>query len=111
MKKLFLLPIFIMLCACGVIRNAEVRQMSAGQVSQIDDETLCQDARRMVVLREHVPVTVIRELQKRNLEACMESNGSNQGSQLQPYQTHTPTPQQSTNSYNKIIVCDSTGCF
>ena len=102
MKKLvLLLPIFFLMSSCGVIRNAEVRQMSADQVSQIDDETLCRDARRMVALSEDVPVTVIRELQNRNLEVCMQSNGSNQRSRPQPYQKHTPPPQQ-PNSYENI---------
>ena len=47
--------------------------MSSSEVAQIGDEALCQDARRMVILNETVPVTVIRELQSRNLEVCMES--------------------------------------
>ena len=74
MKKiLLLLPIVLLLSSCGVIRNAEVRKMSSSEVAQIGDEALCQDARRMVILNETVPVTVIRELQSRNLEVCMES--------------------------------------
>ena len=72
MKSVLIVLLTILLTSCGIIRNAEVRGMPEAQVAQIDDETLCQDARRMTVLGEQVPVTVIRELQKRNLMVCME---------------------------------------
>lgn len=76
-KNELCLVIFVLfLCGCGLVRDAQVRQMSEGELSQIDDETLCRDASRRANLDADgkIPVKLMRELQKRNIEYCAFTN-------------------------------------
>ena len=72
MRKLSLLVLLVLLSSCGLVQMEEVRQMSQSEIGKMTDEQFCFQGRRSVQLKSEVPVNVIREAQRRNLEYCID---------------------------------------
>jgi hypothetical protein len=70
MRNIALIAITLILLGCGLVRSYQVERMSAEELASLDDETICSDAHREAGLAGRVPVNIMRELQKRNIEYC-----------------------------------------
>ena len=72
MRKFLLLVFLVLLSSCGLVRMEEVSQMSQSEIGMMNDEMFCKEARRFIYLKSELPVNVIREAQRRNLEYCID---------------------------------------
>ena len=69
-----LLIIASLLMSCGLVRNNEIKNMSTEELSNLDDQTICDAVYRQAVLSPPVDVKLMRVAQKRGLEYCIKTD-------------------------------------